>query len=113
MSMMGQISFFLGLQVSQSPGGIFNNQSKYDLEILTKYGMDSSDPVDTPMVDRSKLDEDPLGIPVDQTRFRVNAACAQLQLLGDYYCWKDYADREGIKIDWRTRILMKISISYL
>ncbi|GJZ04678.1 retrovirus-related pol polyprotein from transposon TNT 1-94 [Tanacetum coccineum] len=52
MSMMGQMSFFLGLQVSQSPGGIFINQSKYALEILTKYGMDSSDPVDTPMVDR-------------------------------------------------------------
>ncbi|GKE54202.1 hypothetical protein Tco_1489358 [Tanacetum coccineum] len=32
--------------------------------------MDTSDPVDIPMVDRSKLDEDPLGIPVDQTRFR-------------------------------------------
>ncbi|GJS78671.1 retrovirus-related pol polyprotein from transposon TNT 1-94 [Tanacetum coccineum] len=62
MSMMGQMSFFLGLQVSQSPGGIFINQSKYALEILTKYGMDKSDHVDTPMVDRSKLDEDPLGI---------------------------------------------------
>ncbi|GJV46116.1 integrase, catalytic region, zinc finger, CCHC-type containing protein, partial [Tanacetum coccineum] len=35
-----------------------------------KFGMDSYDPVDTPMVDRLKLDEDPLGIPVDQTRFR-------------------------------------------
>ncbi|GJQ91616.1 hypothetical protein Tco_0002755 [Tanacetum coccineum] len=34
-----------------------------------KFGMDSCDPVDTPMVDRLKLDEDPLGIPVDQTRF--------------------------------------------
>ncbi|GKC06544.1 hypothetical protein Tco_0998154 [Tanacetum coccineum] len=32
--------------------------------------MDSCDPIDTPMVDRLKLDEDPLGIPVDQTRFR-------------------------------------------
>ncbi|GJZ86206.1 hypothetical protein Tco_0657816 [Tanacetum coccineum] len=32
--------------------------------------MDTSDPVDTPMVDRSKLDEDPLGIPVDQMRFQ-------------------------------------------
>ncbi|GKD93752.1 hypothetical protein Tco_1373589 [Tanacetum coccineum] len=31
--------------------------------------MDSCDPVDTPMVDRLKLDEDPLGIPVDHTRF--------------------------------------------
>ncbi|GKB71295.1 retrovirus-related pol polyprotein from transposon TNT 1-94, partial [Tanacetum coccineum] len=70
MSMMGQMSFFLGLQVSQSHEGIFINQSKYAQEILIKYGMDTSDPVDTPMVDRLKLDEDPLGIPVDQTRFR-------------------------------------------
>nr|GEZ41656.1 integrase, catalytic region, zinc finger, CCHC-type, peptidase aspartic, catalytic [Tanacetum cinerariifolium] len=35
-----------------------------------KFGMESCDPVDTPMVDRLKLDEDPLKIPVDQTRFR-------------------------------------------
>ncbi|GJV20119.1 retrovirus-related pol polyprotein from transposon TNT 1-94 [Tanacetum coccineum] len=71
MSMMRKMSFFLGLQVSQSLRGIFINQSKYALEILTKYGMDTSDPIDTPMVDKSKLDEDPLGIPVDQTRFHV------------------------------------------
>ncbi|GJT41410.1 hypothetical protein Tco_0941275 [Tanacetum coccineum] len=70
MSMMGLMSFFLGLQVSQNLGGIFINQSKFALEILKKFGMDSCDPVDTPMVDRLKLDEDPLGIPVDQTRFR-------------------------------------------
>ncbi|GJY23606.1 retrovirus-related pol polyprotein from transposon TNT 1-94 [Tanacetum coccineum] len=70
MSMMGQMSFFLGLQVSQSPRGIFINQAKYALEILKKYGMDLTDPVDTPMVDRLKLDEDLKGIPVDQTRFR-------------------------------------------
>ncbi|GKB83986.1 retrovirus-related pol polyprotein from transposon TNT 1-94 [Tanacetum coccineum] len=68
MSMMGQMSFFLGLQVSQNPKGIFINQSKFALEILKKFGMDSCDPVDIP-VDRIKLDEDPLGIPVDQTRF--------------------------------------------
>nr|GEW54267.1 uncharacterized mitochondrial protein AtMg00810-like [Tanacetum cinerariifolium] len=70
MSIMGQMSFFLGLQVSQNPGGIFINQSKFALEILKKFGIDLCDPVDTPMVDRIKLDEDPLGIPVDQTRFR-------------------------------------------
>nr|GEZ32598.1 integrase, catalytic region, zinc finger, CCHC-type, peptidase aspartic, catalytic [Tanacetum cinerariifolium] len=58
------------LQVSQSLGGIFINQSKFSLEILNKFGMDLCDPVDTPMADRLKLDEDPLGIPVDQTRFR-------------------------------------------
>nr|GEV10886.1 retrovirus-related Pol polyprotein from transposon TNT 1-94 [Tanacetum cinerariifolium] len=70
MSMMGQMSFFLGLQVSQSPRGIFINQSKFALEILKKFRMDSCDSIDTPMVDRLKLDEDPLGIPVDQTQFR-------------------------------------------
>ncbi|GJU54910.1 retrovirus-related pol polyprotein from transposon TNT 1-94 [Tanacetum coccineum] len=70
MSMMGQMSFFLGLQVSQSPGGIFIYQSKYAQEILIKYGMDTTNPVDTPMVDRLKVDEDPLGILVDQTRYR-------------------------------------------
>ncbi|GJR96233.1 retrovirus-related pol polyprotein from transposon TNT 1-94 [Tanacetum coccineum] len=70
MSMMGHMSFLLGLQVSQSPEGIFINQAKYALETLKKYGMDLSDPVDTPMVDRLKLDEDLMGIPVDQTRFR-------------------------------------------
>ncbi|GJV94683.1 retrovirus-related pol polyprotein from transposon TNT 1-94 [Tanacetum coccineum] len=70
MSMMGQMSFFLGLQVSQNPRGIFINQSKFALEILMKVRMDSCDPIDTPMVDRLKLDEDPLGTLVDQTRFR-------------------------------------------
>nr|GEY48709.1 copia protein [Tanacetum cinerariifolium] len=39
-------------------------------EILKKFRMDLCDSVDTPMVDRLKLDEDPSGIPVDQTRFR-------------------------------------------
>ncbi|GJT11586.1 retrovirus-related pol polyprotein from transposon TNT 1-94 [Tanacetum coccineum] len=58
MSMMGQMTFLLGLQISQSPRGIFINQSNYALEIIKKYGMLSSDPVDTPMVDKSKLDKD-------------------------------------------------------
>ncbi|GKE87530.1 hypothetical protein Tco_1565005 [Tanacetum coccineum] len=44
MSLMGEMMFFLGLQVNQSPCGIFINQSKYVLEILKKYGMES--PVD-------------------------------------------------------------------
>ncbi|GJW34975.1 retrovirus-related pol polyprotein from transposon TNT 1-94 [Tanacetum coccineum] len=58
MLMMGQISFFLGLQISQNPRGIFINQSKYAKEILKKFDFHLSDPVVTPMVDRTKLDED-------------------------------------------------------
>nr|GEZ50478.1 retrovirus-related Pol polyprotein from transposon TNT 1-94 [Tanacetum cinerariifolium] len=70
MSMMGQMSFFLGLQISQSPRGIFLNQSKYDYEIVKKYGMLSSDSVDTPLVKKSKLDEDLQGKPVDAILYR-------------------------------------------
>ncbi|GJT29940.1 retrovirus-related pol polyprotein from transposon TNT 1-94 [Tanacetum coccineum] len=70
MLMMGKILFFLGLQISQSPRGIFLNESKYALESLKKYGMESSDPVDTPMVEKSKLDEDNQGKAVDPTHYR-------------------------------------------
>ncbi|GJW56234.1 retrovirus-related pol polyprotein from transposon TNT 1-94 [Tanacetum coccineum] len=71
MSMMGKMSFFLRLQISQSPRCIFINQSNYALEIIKKYGMQSSDPIDTPTVDKSKLDEDLQGKPVDPTHYRV------------------------------------------
>nr|GEY33199.1 copia protein [Tanacetum cinerariifolium] len=70
MSMMGKISFFLGLQISQSPRGILINQSKYALESLKKYGFKSCDPVDTPMVEKSKLDEDKEGKAVDPSHYR-------------------------------------------
>nr|GEU69198.1 retrovirus-related Pol polyprotein from transposon TNT 1-94 [Tanacetum cinerariifolium] len=65
MSMMGKISFFLGLHISQSPRGICINQSKYAFESLKKYRFESCDPVDTPMVEKSKLDEDKEGKAVD------------------------------------------------
>ncbi|GJZ98322.1 retrovirus-related pol polyprotein from transposon TNT 1-94 [Tanacetum coccineum] len=70
MSMMGKISFFLGLQISQSPRGIFINQSKYVLKSLKKYGFESCDPVDTPMVEKSKLDVDKEGKAVDPSHYR-------------------------------------------
>ncbi|GJZ52692.1 retrovirus-related pol polyprotein from transposon TNT 1-94, partial [Tanacetum coccineum] len=44
--------------------------TKYALEFLNKYGMDSCDPVDTPIVDWTKLDEDLQGTPIDATRYR-------------------------------------------
>nr|GFA46821.1 hypothetical protein [Tanacetum cinerariifolium] len=70
MSMMGEMTFFLGLQVNQSLCGIFINQSKYVLEILKKYGMESCDPVGTPMEIKDKVDLDQNGTPVDATKYR-------------------------------------------
>nr|GFA51647.1 copia protein [Tanacetum cinerariifolium] len=69
MSMMGEMTFFLGLQVNQSPCGIFLNQSNYVLEILKKYGMESCDPIGTPIEIKDKLDLDQNGTPVDATKY--------------------------------------------
>nr|GEU79963.1 retrovirus-related Pol polyprotein from transposon TNT 1-94 [Tanacetum cinerariifolium] len=69
MSMMGEMTFFLGLQVNQSPCGIFINQSNYVLEILKKYGMESCDPVGTPMEIKDKLNLEQNGTPVDATKY--------------------------------------------
>ncbi|GJX58630.1 retrovirus-related pol polyprotein from transposon TNT 1-94 [Tanacetum coccineum] len=50
--------------------GIFINQFTYAFKMIKKYGMESSDRVDTPRVEITKLDEDPQGITVDPTRYR-------------------------------------------
>nr|GEZ84881.1 hypothetical protein [Tanacetum cinerariifolium] len=73
MSMMGKISFFLGLQIFQNPRGIFINQSKYALESLKKYGFESCEPLDTPMVEKSKLDEDKEEKAANPSHYRVFA----------------------------------------
>ncbi|GJS71473.1 retrovirus-related pol polyprotein from transposon TNT 1-94 [Tanacetum coccineum] len=70
MSMMGQMSLFLGLQISQSPRGIFINQSKYASEIVKKYGLHTTDSVDIPLVEKSKLDEDLHEKQIDATLYR-------------------------------------------
>nr|GEY01895.1 retrovirus-related Pol polyprotein from transposon TNT 1-94 [Tanacetum cinerariifolium] len=70
MSMMGEMTFFLGLQVNQSPSGIFINQSKYVHEILKKYGLNTFDIVGTPMDIKNKLDLDQIGTTVDATKYR-------------------------------------------
>ncbi|GJV77415.1 retrovirus-related pol polyprotein from transposon TNT 1-94 [Tanacetum coccineum] len=70
MLMMRQMSFFLGLQISHSPRGIFQNQSKYASKIIKKYGLLSSDSINTPMLEKNNLDEDRQGTPVDATLYR-------------------------------------------
>ncbi|GKE50300.1 retrovirus-related pol polyprotein from transposon TNT 1-94, partial [Tanacetum coccineum] len=87
MSMMGKISFFLGLQISQSPRGIFLNQSKYALESLKKYEMESCDLVDTPIVEKSKLDEDTQGKAVDPTHYHgmVGTLIVTIHIFAPFY----------------------------
>nr|GEZ14650.1 hypothetical protein [Tanacetum cinerariifolium] len=69
MSFMGEMKFFLGLQIHQSLRGIFINQAKYTLEILHKHGMDKGQSIGTPMAMKPKLDVDLSGNLVDQTDY--------------------------------------------
>ncbi|GJS06515.1 retrovirus-related pol polyprotein from transposon TNT 1-94 [Tanacetum coccineum] len=68
-SMIGELKFFLGIQIHQSPRGIFINQAKYAQEILKKHGMTSCDSIGTPMATKH-LDADLSGTLVDQMKYR-------------------------------------------
>ncbi|GKA75513.1 retrovirus-related pol polyprotein from transposon TNT 1-94 [Tanacetum coccineum] len=82
------------LLISQSHRGIFIYQSKYALESLKKYGMKSNDPVDTPMVEKSKLDEDTQGKVVDPTHYhgmypKDSSIALTTYADADYACCQD------------------------
>nr|GEZ93384.1 retrovirus-related Pol polyprotein from transposon TNT 1-94 [Tanacetum cinerariifolium] len=69
MSMIGELKFFLGIQIHQSLRGIFINQAKYAQEIFKKHSMTSCDSIGTPMATKH-LDADLNGTPVDQMKYR-------------------------------------------
>jgi hypothetical protein len=58
MSLLGELSFFLGLQIRQSNQGIFISQTKYIREMLKRFGMEDCKPVITPMQTSCKLSKD-------------------------------------------------------
>nr|GEY89695.1 hypothetical protein [Tanacetum cinerariifolium] len=70
MSMMGEMKFFLGLQVNLFSNGIFINQSKYILDILKRFRMENCDTVPTPMVEQAKLKLNLVGKPVNHTDYQ-------------------------------------------
>ncbi|GJS87951.1 retrovirus-related pol polyprotein from transposon TNT 1-94 [Tanacetum coccineum] len=61
---------FLNDELKEKALYVKGSSSAWNDPYVKKFGMDLCDPVDTLMVDRLKLDEDPLRIPVDQTLFR-------------------------------------------
>ncbi|GJS66326.1 retrovirus-related pol polyprotein from transposon TNT 1-94 [Tanacetum coccineum] len=69
-SMMGELNFFLGLQIKQMEDGIFFNQSKYIKEMLKKFGLEDSKPMKTPMSSDTKLTKDEECESVDSTKYR-------------------------------------------
>ncbi|KAK6151857.1 hypothetical protein DH2020_014492 [Rehmannia glutinosa] len=71
MSMMGELTFFLGLQVKQMKDGIFISQTKYTIDLMKKFGMEEISSVKIPMNTSVKMDMDAEGKVVDQTRYRA------------------------------------------
>ncbi|GJW45893.1 retrovirus-related pol polyprotein from transposon TNT 1-94 [Tanacetum coccineum] len=80
MSMMGELNFFLGLQIKQMEDGIFFNQSKYIKEMLKIFGLEDSKPMKTPMSSNTKLMKGKECESVDSTKYR-GMICSLLYLM--------------------------------
>ena len=64
-SMMGELKYFLGLQIKQNEERIFINQSKYVKDLLKRFGIDDSKTKSTPMSTMTTFDKDEKGKEVD------------------------------------------------
>jgi spore germination protein GerM len=65
MSMIGELNYFLGLQVKQTTEGIFISQSKYAKDLVKRFGLDGKSRARTPMSTSVKISSDLSGKPVD------------------------------------------------
>ncbi|XP_070045974.1 uncharacterized mitochondrial protein AtMg00810-like [Nicotiana tomentosiformis] len=70
MSMMGELNFFLGLQVKQTSKGTMISQQKYIKELLKRFEMESSKTIDTPIATATCLHMDGPGFPVNEIMYR-------------------------------------------
>ncbi|KAK2435258.1 hypothetical protein QL285_020332 [Trifolium repens] len=70
MSMMGELTYFLGIQIKQLEEGTFIYQTKYCLELLKKFGMTDSKIMETPMASTCALSKDEEGKDVEITKYR-------------------------------------------
>ena len=70
MSMMGELTFFLRLQIKQTREGMFVHQEKYTKDLLKKFDMGEAKPLLMPMSTTMTLDEDKEGEAMDQKEYR-------------------------------------------
>jgi hypothetical protein len=69
MSMMGELTFFLDIQVKQIKEGTFVHHTKYTKDLIKKFAMTDAKPVSTPMTMMTTLDPDEDGEVVDQREY--------------------------------------------
>ena len=70
MSMIGELSYFLGLQIKQLKNGTFVSQGKYIKDMIKKFGMSDSKVISTPMGTNGNFDSDASGNMMDQKLYR-------------------------------------------
>ncbi|KAK2403016.1 hypothetical protein QL285_052490 [Trifolium repens] len=70
MSMMGELKFFLGIQINQGKDGTYIHQSKYTKELLKKFNLEDCKIMSTPMHPTSSLSKEEIGSKVDQKLYR-------------------------------------------
>ncbi|XP_031250562.1 uncharacterized protein LOC116108453 [Pistacia vera] len=75
MTDLGQMTYFLGMEISQSPNGIFVCQQRYATKILKKFGTESCKPVDTPLVPNLKLRKEDGAKKMDEGKYRSLVEC--------------------------------------
>ncbi|GJT84538.1 retrovirus-related pol polyprotein from transposon TNT 1-94 [Tanacetum coccineum] len=78
-SMMGELNFFLGLQIKQIEDIIFFNQSKYIKEMLKKFGLEDSKPTKMSMSTEIKLTKDDEADSMDSSKYRENPKTTHLE----------------------------------
>jgi len=93
-SMMGELTYFLGLQVKQLKHGTFLNQSKYCFDLLKKFKMEDCKEAATPIATNCLMDANEVGQSVDSIKYRG--------LIGSLLYLTANSDYAGYKLDRKS-----------
>ncbi|KAJ9547471.1 hypothetical protein OSB04_020014 [Centaurea solstitialis] len=97
MSMMGELTYFLGLQVKQPEKEIFISQGKYVRDMLKKFDLTTCSEMKTPMAPPLKVDKDSNGKSVDVSTYRgmIGSLLYLTASRPDIMCWSQRGDLQA------------------
>ncbi|WJX78108.1 hypothetical protein P8452_61362 [Trifolium repens] len=86
MSMMGELKFFLGIQINQGKDGTYIHKSKHTKELLKKFNLEDCKIMSTTMHPTSSLGKEEIGSKVDQKLYR---GTIDIQFIDTDHQWAD------------------------
>ncbi|GKF98500.1 retrovirus-related pol polyprotein from transposon TNT 1-94 [Tanacetum coccineum] len=107
MSMMGELKFFLGIQVHQSPRGIFISQSQYAIELLKKHGLDECVSMSTPMA-TERQDADSQGTPTDPMTYRRSESARPMNPKAAIECSRVVMSQRGLNGKSKDELIIDV-----